>query len=314
MLHTHHPAPWRLAHKVKCHQRLTNVLNPAYRTLPPVHDPAIAASVFQLSMEAPATIMQRELLSLSPEVCSQVRDSTMTCRIPNKEYTISQNFYENTEGSDSNNRTMTYPVAMFPVSDAYNNSIPKDALIVEDEVETYYHSLNSGENPDLNHLIIAGESHSIRSVNALIDNSHKVECILDPGCQIIAMSEAICHKLGLAYDPSIVLHMQSANGNLDQSLGSACNIPFQIGAITMYLQVHVISLPTYNVLLGRPFDVLTESVVRNFANKDQTITIQDPNTGKHVTVPTRPRSCKAQKCNHPHQNEIGQLSSRHQGF
>ena len=190
---------------------------------------------------------------------------------------------------------MTYPVAMFPMSDAYKNSIPKDVLIVEDEVETYYRSLNSGENLDLNHLIVAGESHSIRSVNALIDNSHKVECILDPSCQVISMSEAICHELGLAYDPSIVLYMQSANGNLDQSLGLACNIPFQIGAITMYLQVHVISSPAYDVLLGWPFDVLTKSMVRNFANKDQTITIQDPNTGKRITVPTRPRSHKAQQ-------------------
>ena len=106
---------------------------------------------------------------------------------------------------------------------------PKDwtaIIMTYPVVETYYRSLNSGENPDLNHLIVAGESHSIRSVNALIDNSHKVECILDPGCQIIAMSKAICHKLGLAYDPSIVLHMQSANGNLDQLLGLVHNIPF----------------------------------------------------------------------------------------
>ena len=148
------------------------------------------------------------------------------CHIPNKEYIISQNFYEDTEGLDSNNQTMTYPVAMFPMSDTYNNPIPKDVLIVEDEVETYYRSLNSGENPDLNHLTIAGESHSIHSVNALIDNSYKVECILEPGCQIIASSKAICHELGLAYDPSIVLHMQSANGNLDQLLGLVRNIPF----------------------------------------------------------------------------------------
>ena len=36
-------------------------------------------------------------------------------------------------------------------------------------------------------------------------------------------------------------------------------------------------------------DVLTESVVRNFANEDQTITIFDPNTGRRATVPTSPR-------------------------
>jgi hypothetical protein len=63
------------------------------------------------------------------------------------------------------------------------------------------------------------------------------------------MSEVVCHTLGLAYDPSIVLHMQSANGTLDQSLGLSRNVPFTIGKITMYLQVHVISLPAYNVLL-----------------------------------------------------------------
>ena len=121
------------------------------------------------------------------------------------------------------------------------------------------------------------------------------------------MSEAVCHELGLPYDPSIVLHMQSANGTLDQSLGLSRNVPFQIGTITMYLQVHVISSPAYDVLLGRPFDVLTESVVRNFSNEDQTITIQDPNSGRHVTIPTRPRTRKAHKCTHPRHGE-------HSGF
>ena len=75
--------------------------DPANRTLPLVHDPAIAASVFQQSMEALVTITQRELLSLSPEVCSQVRDTTMMCHIPNKENIFTQNLYENQEDRDS---------------------------------------------------------------------------------------------------------------------------------------------------------------------------------------------------------------------
>jgi len=61
-----------------------------------------------------------------------------------------------------------------------------------------------------------------------------------------------------------------------------CNI----GDVTLYLQIHVIREPAYDVLLGRPFDVLTESIVKNFANKDQTITIRDPNTGRRITIPT----------------------------
>jgi hypothetical protein len=124
------------------------------------------------------------------------------------------------------------------------------------------------------------ESSAVRSVFAPTDNSQKRKCILDLRCQIIAMSETSCHNLGLMYDPAIILHMQSANRNIDQLLGLSRNVPFQIGPITFYLQVYIIRSLAYDVLLGCPFDVLMESVVHNFANKDQTITIHDPNSGK----------------------------------
>ena len=83
--------------------------------------------------------------------------------------------------------------------------------------------------------------------------------------------------------------MQSANGEVDQSLGLMRNVPLQIGDITLYVQVHIICSPTYDILLGRPFDILTESVVRNFANEDQTVTIFNPNSGQRATVPTSAR-------------------------
>ena len=73
------------------------------------------------------------------------------------------------------------------------------------------------------------------------------------------------------------------------SLSLTRNVPFKIGPVTFYMQAHVIDSKTYEVLLGRPFDILTESVIRNFANEDQTITIHDPNTGQHVMVPTLAR-------------------------
>ena len=83
--------------------------------------------------------------------------------------------------------------------------------------------------------------------------------------------------------------MQSANGKLDMLLGLARNVPFRIGPVTFYMQAHMIDSTAYNVLLGCPFDVLTESVIRNFVNEDQTITIHDPNNGKHITIPTLAR-------------------------
>ncbi len=103
------------------------------------------------------------------------------------------------------------------------------------------------------------------------------------------MAEEVCFDLGLIYDPSVVLNMQSANGEVDQSLGLSRNVPVQIGEITLYVQIHVIRSPAYDILLGRPFDILTESVVRNFANEEQTVTIFDPNSGRRATVPTSAR-------------------------
>ena len=264
--------------------------DPAYKTLPAVHDPTIAADVYKRSMEAPITITQRELLSLSPEVRSQVRDVTTTKRIPNNPPVASQNalqleedpLYDDPDNSSSET-LFSQPCCM------HNRSPPRGAIIIPDPIERYYRSLPPGQAPDPDRLIIAKESSAVRSIFAVIDSTKRKECILDPGCQIVAMSEDTCHDLSLVYDPTIRLNMQSANGNTDWSLGLARNVPFTIGTITLYMQVHIIGSPAYDILLGRPFDILTESIVRNFSNEDQTVTITDPNTGQRHTIPTFPR-------------------------
>ena len=104
------------------------------------------------------------------------------------------------------------------------------------------------------------------------------------------MLEEVRNALALHYDPTIWLHMMSANGGVDQSLGLACNVPFLVGDITLYLQVHILCAPAYNILLGRPFNVLMQSIIRNYADENQTITIIDPNTGHRATVSTILRS------------------------
>jgi hypothetical protein len=121
-----------------------------------------------------------------------------------------------------------------------------------------------------------------------VNNQDSIESVINPGLEIIAMSEEICHDLGLAYDPSIHLNMKSTNGTTDLSLGLACNVPCHLTKITLFLQIHVIKNPAYDILLGRPFDVLTESVIKNYCYEDQTITICDPNSNHRATVPTVP--------------------------
>ena len=139
-------------------------------------------------------------------------------------------------------------------------------------------------------LTVSLESSAIQSILACVNTKQRVECIFDPGCQAITMSATLCHKLGITYNSTIQLNMQSANRNCNLFLGLARNVPFLIENITFYLQVHIVGSVA---LLGQPFDILTESIICNFSDKDQTLTIKDPNTGHIVTIPTIPQSGKS---------------------
>ena len=91
------------------------------------------------------------------------------------------------------------------------------AIIIPDPIATYYNSLN-GKESGLDRLTVATDTISVWSIFALVETSRKEECILDSGCQVIAMSKDTYHRLGITYNPSIKLNMQSANGDTDKSL------------------------------------------------------------------------------------------------
>ena len=154
---------------------------------------------------------------------------------------------------------------------------------------------------------VAAESNVLHTILLLVDGKEQVEAILNPRCQVVAMSEEVCNVLTLPYNPDIHFNMVSANGGVNQSLGVAQNVVFLVGDITVYLQVHILRSPMYDILLGCPFDILTQSIVWNFQNKHQTITIKDPNTGRSVTVPTVEHGSHrfAEKCSVPHQRQLG---------
>jgi hypothetical protein len=122
------------------------------------------------------------------------------------------------------------------------------SIIVPDPYETYISSLEPGQ--IMQPFIIAKESHGIRSIYMNINGKRNIESVVDPGSSIIAMSEDVCHELGLVYDPKICLPMQSANGGIDETLGLAHNVPCDLGLIILYMQIHIVHDPTYNILLG----------------------------------------------------------------
>ncbi|XP_006463135.1 hypothetical protein AGABI2DRAFT_74096 [Agaricus bisporus var. bisporus H97] len=126
----------------------------------------------------------------------------------------------------------------------------------------------------------------LRVIPATINGVREEEALLDSGSQIVTMSREAASECKLAWDPSMAINMQSANGGITQTCGLAKNVPFLFGTITAYLQVHVIEDAPYRVLLGRPFDVLLESKITNSGTGHQFITITDPNTKEWASLAT----------------------------
>jgi hypothetical protein len=93
------------------------------------------------------------------------------------------------------------------------------SITVPDVYKTYLNTMALGEKAVP--LNVTKESFTLQSIMLTIDNKEGLEGIVDPGSQIIAMSKGVFHDIGLLYDLSIKLNMQSANGNVNQSLSLA---------------------------------------------------------------------------------------------
>ena len=156
-------------------------------------------------MDVQVTLMQCELLSLSPEVRAQVRKATSNKHIvPSKEASKGINVLVDDPplpmALDDLNDDDNKPVAATFINLVMTISQPlPGSLIIPDPYKTYLKTLLAGVVP--RQLIVAKESSVLRSIFPLVDHQQQVESIIDPGSQIISMAEEICMELGLIYDP-----------------------------------------------------------------------------------------------------------------
>jgi hypothetical protein len=230
------------------------------------------------------TVSHEELLSLSPELQQKHREKiTPKCVTTTSNEHTGVNLSNAIPFTDSDLPSSELPM---PAAIISNDTVGHFTYILENPFNLFIQKLQPGEQMDV--LTVVKESHALQLLDMLVNNQEYIEAIVDPRLQIIAMSEAVCHNLNLQYDPRIRLKMQLANSSVDLSLGLSHNVPAQIRSITLYLQIHVIWAPAYDILLGRPFNMITELVVHNYKNKDQTITICDPNTSQMATILSKP--------------------------
>lgn len=274
----------------------------AYKLRAPIDDLQNAESLLDSVLRTDITVQLGRLIQASPSLAIALRKATTKVRRHPRHKAMS-NLYQESEFpymEDDIPCHLEYDalsIEDLPLVDSLYISTEEDTaldprikagcMIVPDPYLQYLSELRSDEAP--RQVYVANDSASLRVVFPLVNGREQVESVIDSGSQIVSMALGEARKLDIAFDPDVQIYMQSANGNLKKSAGLACNVPFLFGEITVYLQVHVIDQPAYKVLLGRPFDILTESKVNNQANGDQTITLKDPNTTRRNTMPTHPR-------------------------
>ncbi|EPQ57916.1 hypothetical protein GLOTRDRAFT_126409 [Gloeophyllum trabeum ATCC 11539] len=144
---------------------------PAYRTQAPVYNPRISDLVFERSLKTPnISLTSEELLSIAPEVRAKYRDIVTPKKVPAPPAVRLQATIQEVEDEDDGPELPDVEQLIHSGS-----SIRPGVLVVPDPYEIYLRSLGPGETPK--QLVVAKESHALRSIMGLIDNQEKVEAI-----------------------------------------------------------------------------------------------------------------------------------------
>ena len=254
-----------------------------YKNKAPLQDDGRAISLIKEALKAPVNVTTEDLLNISETARQELRKLLTKRRVEKTQSLMTK------EVDETENVVLAeqLPSASYEVLEEERSGIPKGSVVIGDPVVQYLGSLRPGEKPK--RVVVAQESLGLRAVYPLINGEGKVESLLDGGSQIVSMARETAIELKIAWDPDIIVHMESANRALEPTLGLAKNVPLIFGHIMVYLQVHIIKEPAYKVLLGRPFDSVTESLVKNEKDGSQVLTLMDPNTGERCSIRTLER-------------------------
>ena len=129
----------------------------------------------------------------------------------------------------------------------------------------------------------------LRVIDATFAGGVKAECILDSGSQFIAMRRDIWERTGLSLNPDTASTIEAANTSRSTTLGAIPNVSMSIGDLELSVYVHIVEEAPFEVLLGRPFFVLTTCETKDTEDGGQVLRISDPWEGISALIPTRDR-------------------------
>ena len=269
----------------------TNTQPGGFRNQSPLQSDEKAKELVKEVLKNTIGITIEDLLNVSESARQEMKELLTKKRVEKKSVTFVEEREDTRDAHEEEEEVLIsvdkLPDVSYAILEEEIKGVPKGAVIIGDPVLQYLSTLQPGETPKK--VVAAKESYGLRVVYPLINGVGEVEALLDSGSQIISMSKEVAEDLEIAWDPDIIVHMQSANRALEQTLGLAKNVPFVFGNITVYLQIHVMEAPAYKVLLGRPFDTVTESLVKNERDGSQSLTLTDPNSGERYVMRTYER-------------------------
>jgi hypothetical protein len=255
--------------------------------------------LIKIALQNPISLTAEDLLNVSEPMRQELKRLVTKSRVEKKTVTFAADveprggIEEVPKGLEKLTQEREFilaerlPDVAYEILEEDQDGLKKGAIVVGDPVLQYLSTLLPGQQKK--EVIVAKESYGLRAVYPLINNVGEVESLLDGGSQIVSMSREVAVGLEVSWDPDITVQMESANRSLERTLGLARNVPFLFGQIRVYLQVHVMESPAYKVLLGRPFDTITESWIKNERDGSQSLTLTDPNTGERCVMHTHER-------------------------
>jgi hypothetical protein len=179
----------------------------------------------------------------------------------------------------------TYP----EIVTSTDHELEEGSFIMPDPVAQYFDSLKPGEKANEIRMPVASMSGSLRCLYPRVGGKH-IEALLDSGSQTLSIGRKAAEKRGIEWDTNRTITMLAANNTTHSTLGLAKNVLMGFSkGFRVYAQLHVVEAAPYELLLGRPFDMIMEALVKSKKNGDVDITLTDPYSGRQLTLPTYPR-------------------------
>ena len=268
--------------------------------------PSLEAAVLERYLSTGATIPLGELLTLAPSVrkllarkcrfrnVNKKPISSFYAELPQTQvFTMTTEVLQDLDSSDFvvNASELCSPdetfETFFDILETETDGMPAGTIVHRDIIESY---LNETDSEGKKIILVAAPSEDLRCIFPRL-NGHPdpIEGILDMGSMILCIDKRQAVGRGIEWDPSTVLHMQSANGSLNRTLGLARNVLMEIGDLQFRAQLHVVEKAPYQLLIGRPFESLTCMETKGARDGSLELTLTCPNTGHKIQMGTYPR-------------------------